>query len=128
VGPVAPLVEKRFGTPLLTTYSLTRLDQPQAAHEAVGSAFDALDIHMFTVLHLAVSLSGSIVLGMAFTEGAMTAPEVWRCTLCEELHYERIHDLEKHGLDPTEQKRRDGMLRDLEAAARYMRLIQASTI
>lgn len=118
--------EQRFGVALLTTYALARLDQPAAAHAVVGAAIDALDIHQFTALHLSVSLSGSLVLGLAFIEGAMTAPEVWRCALCEELHYERIHDLEKHGLDPIEQKRRDGMMRDLEAAALYLKLITVS--
>ncbi|NBX65582.1 MAG: ATP12 chaperone family protein [Proteobacteria bacterium] len=119
--------EKRFGVSLLTTYSLSRLDQPDAAHALLSTYIKELDAHSFTVLQIAVGVSGSVVLGVAFLEGAISAPEVWRCALCEELYYERVHDLEKHGLDPIEQKRRDSMLRDLETARYYLRLINTAS-
>ena len=119
--------EKRFGISLLTTYSLSRLDQPDAAHALLSAYIKELDAHSFTVLQIAVGVSGSVVLGVAFLEGAISAPEVWRCALCEELYYERVHDLEKHGLDPIEQKRRDSMLRDLETARYYLRLINTAS-
>ena len=115
--------ERRFGVALETTFGLARLNQPQAAHDAACAYIDGLDIQKFNVFQTVTSLTVSIVLGMAFMEGAIRAVEAWRCTLCEELHYEHVHDLEKYGLDPNEQKRRDALIRDLEAAERYLTLI-----
>ncbi|MBU6235730.1 MAG: ATP12 chaperone family protein [Alphaproteobacteria bacterium] len=119
--------EKRFGIGLATTYALARLDQPDAAHKQVEATVRAMDIHTFTVFHTVASIAGSIVIGLAFTEGAISPVEAWRCALCEELYYERLHDLEKHGLDPIEQKRRDALARDLDAAKAYLKFIQSAT-
>jgi len=116
--------EKRFnGISLYTTYALARLDQPQAAHDAVALAVDALDIQRFSVFQIVTNMTGSIVLGLAFTEGAASASDALACTLCEELYYERKLDLEKHGLDPNEARRRAGLKRDLDAAAAYLKAI-----
>lgn len=118
--------ERTYGIALLTTYSLARLDQPAAAHEKTAAEINALDFQTFTVFQMVVSITGSIVLGLAFIRGDINAIECWRCALCEEQHYERVHDLEKHGSDPIEGKRRDAMLRDLEAANAYLKLLRAS--
>jgi chaperone required for assembly of F1-ATPase len=115
--------EKRFGIPLETTYALNRLDQPEAAHQKTAAYIHQLNTHTFTIFQAVTNMTGSIVLGLAFTEKAITGVEAWRCTLCEELFYERTLDLEKHGLDPVEQKRRDALLLDLEAAEKYLKLI-----
>ncbi len=116
--------EKRFGgIPLHTTYALARLDQPQAAHDAVAPVVDALDIQRFTVFQIVTNLTGSIVLGLAFIEDAASAGDALACTLCEELYYERTLDLEKHGLDPNETRRRAALKRDLDAAAAYLQAI-----
>jgi chaperone required for assembly of F1-ATPase len=115
--------ENHFGIALDITYVLNRLDQPQAAHNAINAHINQLSTQAFTVFQAVTNATGSIVIGLAFVEKAITGVEAWRCALCEELFYERIHDLEKHGLDPIEQKRRDTLLTDLEAAEKYLKLI-----
>lgn len=114
--------EKRFGAKLETTFSLVRLDQPKAAHDAVRKYVAGMDIHSFTVFQATTALTGSIVLGLALAEGAVTADQALRCALCEEMHYEQVHDLARHGLDPIEERRRKALARDLEACARYLSL------
>lgn len=110
----------RYGVSLLTTNTLVRLDQPDAAHTAVRAAVSAMDDHMFTAMHTAVSMTGSMVLGLALTQGAITPEDAMRAALCEEFFYERIHDLERHGLDPIEEKRRASLARDLAAVRDYI--------
>lgn len=117
--------EQTFGTALQTTPNLIRLDQPQAAHIAARKAIDAMDLHQFTGMQTATAATGSIVLGLALAHGATTPDDAWRCAMCEELHYERTHDLERHGLDPIEEKRRVAVKRDLEACATYIQLAKA---
>lgn len=112
--------EGRFGTGLQTTATLSRIDQPSAAHEAVRAHVGAMDDHAFTALQTAVSLTGSLVLGLALAQDAITPENAVRAALCEELFYERIHDLERHGLDPTEEKRRTALARDLDAVRDYL--------
>jgi chaperone required for assembly of F1-ATPase len=115
--------QQTYGHALETTFALIRLDQNQGVHKVIRDAIDAMDMHRFTVLHAATSVTGSIVVGLALTGRAISADDAWRCTLCEELFYERTHDLERHGLDPIEEKRRHGMHRDLEACVTYLSLI-----
>jgi chaperone required for assembly of F1-ATPase len=111
---------QKFRVVLETTFALTRLDQDKAAHEAVAKAVAALSDSEFTVLQAVVPLTGSIVLALALVDGALAPDEAFVCALCEELFYERIHDLERHGLDPTEERRRQALKRDLQAARDYL--------
>ena len=110
----------QYGVELQTTFALSRLDQPPAAHQAVAKTVRGLDDHTFTVLQALVPLTGSMVLALAFIAGAITPEETLAAALCEELFYERIHDLARHGLDPTEEKRRASLARDLAAARAYL--------
>lgn len=112
--------EKRFGVALETTFTLIRLDQPKAAHAAVRQYVNAMEHHRFTVFQTVVAMTGSIVLALALDAGAIAPDAAWECALCEELLYEKTHDLERHGLDPTEEKRRHGLRRDLVASAAYL--------
>lgn len=116
----------RFGVALHTTFALSRLDQPEEAHKAVRAYIDTLDQHRFTVLHVVTTLTGSIILGLAFLEGAITPEQTFHAALCEEIHYERLHDLEKYGLDPIEAKRRESMTRDLAAADAYLGFVKVA--
>lgn len=127
-GPWLLWFKEKYGHTLETTFGLTRLDQPQAAHDAMRKTVRAMDIDVFTAFQIASAITGSIVLGLALAEGALSPDEAWKATLCEELHYERTHDLEKHGLDPIEEKRRKGLRRDLEACAAYIKLVKSTTI
>lgn len=124
-GPWLRWFERVYGFPLEVTFGLSRLDQPQGAHDAVARDVAALDHHPFTAFQIAGALTGSIVLALAFTKGEISPEEAWKAALCEELFYERIHDLEKHGLDPIEEKRRASLRRDLEACAAYLKLTGA---
>lgn len=116
--------EEKFGYELETTFGLSVLNQPQGAHDKVGAHVKNMDHYTFTAFQTAGALTGSIVLALAMVNGALAPQEAWNCALCEELFYERTHDLEKHGLDPIEEKRRAALKRDLDACAAYLKLIK----
>lgn len=120
--------ESTYSEILATTFELARLDQPRHVHEKMRAIVETMDIATFTVLQTAISLTGSIVLALALIQNAIKPAEVWQCVLCEELFYERTHDLERHGLDPIEARRRDALLRDLEACAHYLALNAPTTL
>lgn len=115
--------QTRFETPLETTIDLVALKQPPAAHEAVKAAVEALDDVKFTVLQLTVPLSGSLVLSLAFVEGAITPQQIFDATHVEEHFKDAIYDAEKHGIDPLQEKKDVAMMRDLEAAAEFLKLV-----
>ncbi len=112
--------ETGFGARLATTTALTHVDQPAAARIAAQARVDAMDIHAFTVFQMGTALTGSAVLGLALAMGALSPEKALECALCEEMFYERIHDLTRHGLDPIEERRRTSLLRDLTAAHDYL--------
>lgn len=124
-GPWLLWFTQRFGQTLDTTTTLVRLDQPRPAHDAAKAYIEALDDHAFTAFHLASSVTGSLVLALALIDGALSADDAWACALCEELFYEKTHDLEKYGLDPIEEKRRNAMHADLNAVKTYLTLARS---
>jgi len=115
----------RFGGTLATTTDLIRLDQDKVIHETLRTHVDGLDLHQFTLLQVAASVCGSIVLGLAVCDGAISPEDGYACALCEELFHERIHDLERHGLDPVEEKRRNAIMDDLRACDTYRKALLA---
>ncbi|HEY8191014.1 MAG TPA: ATP12 family protein [Alphaproteobacteria bacterium] len=115
--------EKKYGVPLQTTESLLAVKQPDEAHAVVAAAVRVLDHMAFTVLQLAASLSGSLVLGLAFVTGAATPEQVFAAAHVEESFKGEIYDEAKYGVAPNDEKRRAGMLRDLEAARAFLSLL-----
>ncbi len=115
--------EEKFGSALETTTVLAALKQPEAAHKAVAEYVAALDDQRFTAFQIVVPLCGSIVLALAFAEGAITPEQLFTCAKVDEDHKARIYNEDVHGRAPLEEKKNAAMLRDLEAAARYLELL-----
>ncbi len=118
--------EKKYGVRLETTPALAALKQPPAAHSAVGQDVASMDHLTFTVLQLVTSLSGSLVLGLAFVDGAITPERVFSAAQVEEAFKGEVYDEAKYGAAPNDEKRRVGMLRDLQAARVFMTLFQVA--
>ncbi|HRQ61558.1 MAG TPA: ATP12 family protein, partial [Alphaproteobacteria bacterium] len=123
-GPWRTWFEKRFGYPLETTTGIAALRQDEAAVEAVAKAVQGFDDGRFTVLQLAVPLSGSLVLGLAFAEGAAGADDVMKATFAEEDYKAVLYKDEQYGPDPLTEKKRKASRRDLEAASLFLSLLQ----
>lgn len=115
--------EKHFDISLETTSDLKALSQDKAAHEAVQNYVQGLDDNRFTALQLVVSLSGSIVLGLAFLENAISPQQVFDAAHVEEAFKAEIYNEEFYGADPLQEKKDTAMKRDLEAAAEFLKLL-----
>lgn len=115
--------ETRFGVRLETTENLAALRQPREAHEKLKSAVEALDDARFTVLQLVAPLTGSIVLGMAFVEGAVPPDQVFAAARVEERFKAGIYNEDFYGPDPAQEKKDRATLIDLRAAAEFLKLL-----
>lgn len=110
----------RFGTALETTTGLVALTQPEAAHMAVKTYVEALDDDRFTLLQLVTSLSGSLILALAFVEGQIDAQGIYDCARVQEQFKAKIYDEAKYGPDPAQEKKDAAMMVDLRAAQTYL--------
>jgi chaperone required for assembly of F1-ATPase len=110
----------RFGSALETTFTIRALKHPEEAHKAVQDYVKNLDDNRFTVFQLVTPLSGSIILALAFVEGAITPEELFDATHVEEYHKAQIYDEEKYGPDPMQEKKDIALRRDLEAAHTFL--------
>lgn len=119
---------KEFGAPLATTGDLKALKQPEKAHKAVEARVQAVDDELFTILQLVTSISGSLVLGLAFTARAATPEQVFSAAHVEEDYKADLYNEKTHGPDPAQEKKDAAARADLEAAAKYLDLLSRSTI
>lgn len=115
--------EKQFGETLETTNALAALSQAPAAHKKVKAHVEALDDARFTILQMVVPASGSLVLALAFIEGAITPIEILEAARVEEHIKDEIYDAERYGRDPMQEKKDQALITDLQAAEQFLKLI-----
>ncbi len=116
--------DEHFESPLDVTFGIEALEQDADTHKRIWNYLEALDDHYFTVLQIVTSLSGSVVLGLAFLEHEATADDVYNATELEEIYHADIAGEAEHGADPVQERRQAAMRRDLAACARFMDLLQ----
>lgn len=113
--------EDKFGVKLESTCDLAAIKHPAQAHAGVKAAVEGLDNERFTALQVIVPLTGSLILGLAFIEGAITSDEAFKATHIEEDYKAAIYNEDVHGRAPLEEKKDAAMIRDLEAAAAFLK-------
>jgi len=114
--------ESHFEVSLYTTKKIDAIEQDEETHKRVWNYIEALDDYYFAVLHIITSLGGSLVLGLAFTEGDITPDELFEASYLEELHRGKIYNEELHGVSPEEEKERENFKRDALAARQFIDL------
>ncbi len=108
---------------LKTTDDLQALRQPDRAHDIVRSILDDMDLYRFTVMQIVTDLTGSSVLAMAFTGGAITPDQAYEAANVDEIYKSEIYNEDFYGAAPNQQKRNDAMKRDLHAAREFLHLL-----
>lgn len=73
-----------FGARLRVTQGVVPVAQPEAAQAALAARVARCDIWELAALHDLVSLTGSLVLGLAVAEGRLCAAEAWRLSRIDE--------------------------------------------
>ncbi len=114
---------QHFGCNLLVTTDLQALSQPQELHNIVRDYVDSLNDDLFTILQLVTSLSGSLILSLAFVNGQASAKDVFDARFVEENYKSDLYNADKYGVDPSLEKSQEQIMRDLTAAGEYLELL-----
>jgi chaperone required for assembly of F1-ATPase len=117
--------DEHFESPLDVTYGLDALKQDADTHKQIWNYLEALDEYYFSVLQVVTSASGSIVLGLAFLEQEAGPEDVFNAAELEEIYYAGVANEELHGPDPVQERRQNAVRRDLDAAKRFLSLLDA---
>lgn len=113
--------ETQYGVVMKTSTGITALRQDTRAHAAVQKDINALSDAQFTILQLVASLAGSLVLALAFVHGKASPQDIMNAAFLEEHFKDGIYNAEKYGRDPMQEKQQKSALRDLDAAAFFLK-------
>ena len=114
--------ERQFEVPLYTTTKIDALIQDEEAHKRVWNYIESLDDYYFTIVHIMTSMSGSLILALAFSEADISPDEIFAASYLEELHRSEIYNEALHGVAPNEQAERDAFIKDAKAARVFLDL------
>jgi chaperone required for assembly of F1-ATPase len=114
--------ESHYEIPLYTTKKIEAIVQDEEAHKRVWNYIESLDDYYFTIVHIMTSLSGSLILALAFSEGDITPEEIFDASYLEELHRGAIYNEELHGAAPNEEAEREAFKQDAAAAQKFLDL------
>ncbi|HWA89168.1 MAG TPA: ATP12 family protein [Rhizomicrobium sp.] len=112
---------ERYGAPLIVVAGVTSVAQPEASLEALRRAVEALDDFALAGLHVAASITGSLVLGLAVADGRLSAADAFALSQVDERF-----QAEKWGLDSEAEARAEHLAAELDAAARFMKLARGT--
>lgn len=116
--PLLDWAARELDAPLHKTCGITSRAQPPSSLAALEKAVAAHDDLALTALSAAAKAAGSLVIALALVRGRLDAAEAFRLSLLDELY-----QAERWGEDAEAAKRREGLRRDFEAAARFLDLI-----
>ncbi len=106
---------------LKTTSGLIALSQDDEVHAGVHHLISEMSNDEFTILQLVSSLSGSLILALAFTKGVAKVDDVFQSSFVEEHYKNELYDAQKYGLDPMLEKKQRQMRIDLDACEVYLK-------
>ncbi len=115
--------EDKYGYKLETTYGLSALKQPEAAKNIIDIEIRKFSDLKFTIIQLVTSLSGSIILALAFMDKKITPKEIFDAAHIEEQLKSEIYNEDFYGKSPTQKKSEETKIRDLEALEFLLKLL-----
>lgn len=116
--------DEQFESPLEVTYGIEALKQDEDTHKQIWNYLEALDEYYFAVLQIVTSLTGSIVLGLAFLEHEASPEDVFNAAELEEIYHAEIADEATYGADPVQERRQMVLRRELISAQKFMALLE----
>lgn len=116
--------DEHFESPLEVTFGIEALTQDADTHKQIWNYLESLDEFYFTVLQIITSLTGSIVLGLAFIEHEASPEEIFAATELEEIYYAEVANEAEHGADPVQERRQKALKRELDTCKRFMDLLE----
>lgn len=82
--PLLDWAARSYGAPLVTTVGVVPVAQPPESLARLAAPIRAASAFELTALHDLVSLTGSLVLGLAATSGAFEPETIWRLSRIDE--------------------------------------------
>lgn len=118
--PLLDWAERHLDAPLRSIETITHQPQDANSLAALRRAIEAHGDLQLASLSLAVRSSGSLVIGLALSHGAVTPTEAF-----EAAELDASYQIELWGEDAEAAKRRAAVRQDLETADRLFRLLEA---
>lgn len=110
--------ESRLSIRLVVTSGVMPVRQTDETLAAFRTAVEAFDDWSLAPLHTATSITGSLVLALAFLDGDLAAAEAFELSQIDEAF-----QVEKWGQDREAELRRRGLLAEMKAAERFKALV-----
>jgi chaperone required for assembly of F1-ATPase len=110
----------RYDAPLVVTSGVIPKSQSEESLRAFASAVAAHDDFALTALHVATAACGSLVIGLALTQGHLDAEGAFAVSQLDESF-----QIEAWGEDAEQAARRRALAADIQAAARFLSLLRA---
>ncbi|MBI1273248.1 MAG: ATPase [Alphaproteobacteria bacterium] len=118
--PLLDWAAARFGATLQTTQGIGHIKQDKNTIKVLGDEVKRLDDIGLAALQLGVSVSGSLITGLALLERHISADAAFAVA-----EMDASYQIEKWGLDPEAAKRRETVLADLKAVERLAATLPA---
>jgi len=116
--PLLDWLALTFDARLNTTTGILPIDQPAEAKQALTAAVDRYDAMHLAALSSSVHAAGSIAVGLALIQGRLTAAQAF-----DAAEVERSYQIEQWGWDKEAAAEREALMRDLDAAERFVGLL-----
>src|SRR5262249_30357599 len=117
--PLLDWAAERHGARLVTAEGIGFVEQAEAAkarlHEAVAAHGDLALSALYNLTHTA----GSVRVPVAVSDGRLDAAAAFTAAQTDELY-----QIDRWGDDPTAEKQREGVRRDIEACTRFLSLLE----
>jgi chaperone required for assembly of F1-ATPase len=110
----------RFQAQLFIGTGISPVSQPPATAAAFTAALDALTDQNLAALGVITPALGSLVLGLALAEAALTP-----AAACDLAHLDELFQAQQWGHDPQSAARRADILKDVAVSTRFMMLCRA---
>ncbi len=119
-NPILNWAERRYGVEFQPVTGIVHRAQPIETLTALTAALHRLDDFRLVAMQPLVTISGSLVIGLALAEGALDEDAAWAASELDEL-YQVEHWGEDDLASKTRQHRRDAF----SAALRFLKLLEA---
>lgn len=106
-NPLLDWAQAALDAPLRTTIGVIPVAQPEASLLRLADRVSGLSVFELTALHDLVAISGSLVLGLAVTEGRLTAAEAWDLSRIDETWQAELWGEDEEATESAAVKRAD---------------------
>lgn len=121
-NPILDWAERRYGVEFQPVTGIVHRSQPIDTLTALTAALHRLDDFRLVAMQPLVTISGSLVIGLALAEGALDEDVAWAASELDELF-----QIEHWGEDELATKTRQHRRTAFSAALRFLRLITTAT-